>query len=166
MVSPAHGARTLPVIPAVLLLTDRRIAADRQSRLAWRYAFEHRLAIVALAGHDTAAAVSSVRVGRVRTVLAAVPSPDPAEQAALAAAVEVLGGAVVYARALERARAALDAESALIVTALANTGGDVELVAKLLGRPVEEVRALAGVRTAPAAGHPGVRPQLRRRPEH
>lgn len=143
------------MMPAVLLLVDVSLGDERQARAALRYAGGHELSIVALAGHDQAAALAAVRAGTAAAVLAAL-EPPGGVLADLEAALRACGGRMVFARVSATARALLNTEAALVGTALRNSGGDVELVARLLGLPLERVRALAGDLTR--------RPQLTTRP--
>lgn len=146
MIPAQRQARLTPELrltPVVLLLADVGLADERQMRFAHGYAVKHELAIVVIAGHHPAAAAASVRVGRAEAVLMPVepPSGYPAELADVT---------VLCARPSAPARAAVDVEAALIRTAVRNAGGDVGLVARLLGVPVQRVRAIgagAAVRT-------------------
>jgi hypothetical protein len=131
--------------PAVLLLLDvNGLPSERQNRVAFLYASTHDLAVVALVRRGRVDdAVASVRVGRAQVVLAALAPPDVAVRASLERDVEAVGGRVTYVRQTQRPPNADEAEVALIAGALTNTAGNVELVAQVLGLPVERVRLVA-----------------------
>jgi hypothetical protein len=133
------------MIAVVLLLLDG-LDDLRQERVSVKYANEHHLSIAALA-HDPASALVVVRDGLAAAILVAV-------EVAGGALDELLGGTrVFYAR---RATVRVDAESELIRRALRNSRGDVALVAELLGVPLRQVQALAGIASAPDAIRRGV----------
>jgi hypothetical protein len=133
------------MIAVVLLLLDG-LDVLRQERVSVKYANEHHLSIAALA-HDPGTALTVIRNGVAAAVLVAV-------EMAGGALDELLGGTRVYFA--RRATVRVDAESELIRRALRNSRGDVALVAELLGVPLRQVQALAGVASAPDAIRRGV----------
>lgn len=131
---------------AVLLLIQRTSLDDvRQMAACLRYADDHRLVVVGVTA-DEHGAVDMIVNGEATVLLVAVEPLGGGLPAWIAARVEECGGElVVVRRNPPLARAADNAETSLIRTALANSGGDVELVARLLGLPVERVAAIASV---------------------
>jgi hypothetical protein len=134
------------VIAVVLLMLDG-LDDLRQERVSMRYADAHDLSIAALA-HDPASALTLVREGVAAAVLVTVEMAGGVLDELLA------GTQVFYARRLRVMRA--DAEETLILRAIANSRGNVALVAELLGVPVRRVQALAGV-PRPARSDPAIR---------
>lgn len=130
----------------VLLLADVELDDVRQERVALRYADAHGLDVVSFARRDPAAAVAVVRLGAAAVVLMPL---EPRGLTELESDVHAVGGRMAFARAASRRVVAEDATVVLIRTALANSGGDVALVAQLLGLAVDKVAAVGGLAGAP-----------------
>lgn len=119
------------MIAVVLLLVDG-LDDVRQERVSLRYADKQHLLITGLT-HDPASALALVRDGVAAAVLMAV-------EVAGGLIEEALGNTrIFYAR---RQEVRVSAEAALIRRALANSHGNVALVAELLGVPPREVERL------------------------
>lgn len=137
---------------AVLLLIQRTSLDDvRQMAACLRYADDHRLVVVGVTA-DEHGAVDMIVNGEASVLLMAVEPLGGGLPAWIGARVAECGGQLVVVRRNPlRARAVDDAETRLIRTALANSGGDIPGVAALLGLPRERVRAVAqGTRHAQA----------------
>lgn len=134
----------VPLVPAVILLTTGAVSDIRQAQLVWQFAEGRGLTIVAWAGHQPASALATVRVGTAAAVVASLEPIDVSPAfVALTRGLAEVGAELLYARPSAAVRTAVSKEAELVATALANSGGDIDLVSRLLGVPVEQVRAAA-----------------------
>lgn len=140
-----------PAARAVLLLIEETtLGPDRQMRACMAYADQHHLEVAALTTSQHGA-VGTVTAGLVSVLLCAVEPLGGGLPQWVYTQVEKCGGRLlVVRRNAPRARAADDAEKALIRAALTNSDGDVDLVARLLGLPADRVRAMAAADDARA----------------
>jgi hypothetical protein len=128
------------MIPAVLLLLEGSVADVRQEKIGLDYAVHHGLLIVSLA-RDPVVALAVVTAGLARAVLVAL-EPMDGRLADLVTTVTV-----IFARhrnpIASRRDAMGDHQAEIIRGALARVGGDVVLVAYVLGLSVAEVKRVA-----------------------
>lgn len=126
------------MIAVVFLLVSVSLSDARQQAVAVRYALEHDMRVLALAGHDPQAARASVECGRTSAVLAAIRPPTD-ELDELERAVRVL-----YCRAdVARVELARDARTDMIRVALRNSHNDFRMIARLFGMSESFVRSVA-----------------------
>lgn len=128
----AEAGSVVTHMVAVILWLITGLDVVRQQRVALHFALDNNLTICGLA-RDPQSAVALVGDHAAEGVLVAV-EPHPA-------ALDVIGAVRLYVA--RRAVVRVDAETRLIMTALKNSRGDVQLVAELLGLDRAQVAALA-----------------------
>lgn len=128
---------------AVLLLIRQTTLDDqRQTAAALGYANAHDLAVVGVT-HEPRGAVDMVAAGEAAVLMCAVEPLGTGLPPWIAARVAECGGQLVIVRRNSYTARAVDtARAEMIRGAVERSGGDVELVARLLGVPLEEVRAV------------------------
>lgn len=145
-----------PTLAVLLLLVDLSLNDARQMTACLHYADAHRIEVRGLT-HDEEAAVQMVGCREVDSVLIAT-EPYPGLPVWLTSRIEAFGGHLLVARRrIQVIRDAADVRGDMIRTALANSGGDHRLVARLLGISESTVRAAQSRAAAGAGAADGVR---------